>query len=83
MNAAFRLLFRGGAWLPRRDAAEIARFGLQHLRAFKKAAEISVAMRQPRFPIHPKTHMLCHAFKFLEAQLQSSSAFSFQCMCLP
>ena len=68
MNAAFRMLYRGGAWLSKSEAAEVAAFGLMHLRAFKKAAEISLGLRQPRFPIHCKTHMLCHTFKLLDAQ---------------
>lgn len=60
-----RLLYRGGAWLPSADAAAISRHGLQHLRSVYKCAQLSLAMRQPRFPIHSKMHMLHHTFQFL------------------
>ena len=73
MNAAMRLLYRGGAWLPSFDAGVIAKCGLQHLRAYKALARMSVDMREPRFPIHCKAHMLNHTFRFLEvgaAQLE-------------
>ena len=78
MNAALRLLYRGGAWLPASDAATIADFGLQHLRAFKKCAALSLQMRQPRFPVHSKAHMLHHTFRFLD-----SRAFKLTCQGIP
>lgn len=65
MNAAMRLLYRGGAWLPSADAAAISQHGLQHLRSVYKCAQLSLTMRQPRFPIHSKMHMLHHTFQFL------------------
>ena len=66
MNAAMRLLFRGGAWLKQAEAATIARHGLLHLRAYKMCARLSLSQRQPRFPIHGKNHMLIHTFRFLQ-----------------
>ena len=65
MNAALRLLYRGGAWLPAADATQIGTLGLRHVRAYKRCAELSVSMRQPRFPIHSKDHMIDHQFRFL------------------
>lgn len=61
-----RLLFRGGAWLCAADAASIAAAGLQHLRAYRKLAELSLLAREPRFPVHCKFHLLHHVFRFLE-----------------
>ena len=70
MNAALRLLYRGGAWLAAADSASIAFFGLEHLRAYKKLAQLSIDAREPRFPIHCKAHMLNHTFRFLELWAQ-------------
>eukprot|EP00438_Fugacium_kawagutii_P020318 Skav220840 [mRNA] locus=scaffold1888:282965:283348:+ [translate_table: standard] len=66
MNAAFRLLYNRGAWLTSADAAACARHGLLHLRAYKRLAELSLAVREPRFPVHTKFHLLNHIFRFLE-----------------
>lgn len=70
MNAAMRLLYRGGAWLPSADARAISQHGLQHLRSVSKCAQLSLTMRQPRFPIHSKMHMLHHTFQFLAPWLR-------------
>ena len=56
MNAAFRMLYRGGAWLDASEASEIARHGLLHLRAFKHLAALSLGLKEPRFPLHVKAH---------------------------
>ena len=42
MNAAFRMLYRGGAWLDASEASEIARHGLLHLRAFQAFGSVEL-----------------------------------------
>eukprot|EP00438_Fugacium_kawagutii_P008228 Skav211133 [mRNA] locus=scaffold1447:104854:106928:- [translate_table: standard] len=39
-NSAFRQLFAGGAWLPSTAAANVGREFFQHLRAYKRLAEV-------------------------------------------
>ena len=65
MNAALRLLYRGGAWLAADEAALIGEHGLTALRAMQRCAEISLANREPLYPLHAKMHMLFHQFRFL------------------
>eukprot|EP00438_Fugacium_kawagutii_P001004 Skav215302 [mRNA] locus=scaffold3969:10053:14745:- [translate_table: standard] len=66
MNAALRLLYRSGAWLPAAEAELISDHGMTALRAISKCAELSVAYRQPLFPLHAKIHMLYHQFRYLK-----------------
>lgn len=73
MNSVMRLLYRSGAWLPAATAAEIAAFGLQHLRSYRKLAELSLVAKEPRFPIHCKFHMIHHTMRLLELQSQKVS----------
>ena len=65
-NELFRLLYSNGAWLHCTIAAEVARRGLLSVRANKRLAQVSVQFCQPRYPIHPKLHMLFHGYRFLE-----------------
>lgn len=71
MNAAFRMLYRAGAWLDASESSEIARHGLLHLRAFKHLATLSLGLKEPRFPLHVKAHMLCHVFRLLQLSSRS------------
>ena len=66
VNEVFRLLYHDGAWLHSTVAAEIARRGLLSVRANKRLALISMQLCEPRYPIHPKLHMLFHAYRFLQ-----------------
>ena len=66
MNRALRLLYYGGAWLHRLEAAEISSLGLTFLRAYVKLAQICLAAKEPRFPIHSKHHMLFHTFHLMK-----------------
>ena len=66
MNAVFRKLYHCGAWLASPDALEVSALGIMTLRAQNRLAEISLALREPRFPLHVKPHMLFHTFKFLK-----------------
>ena len=76
MNEAMRMLYRGGFWLPSADASCIARCGLLHLRAYRRCADLSVACREPRFPIHCKAHMgLCENRAFFKSYLETLSFF--------
>lgn len=70
MNCALRLLYRSGAWLHRTDAASVAYHGLLALRANRRCAEISVTLREPRFPLFTKLHMIHHTFRNLEVWAQ-------------
>eukprot|EP00438_Fugacium_kawagutii_P004975 Skav222717 [mRNA] locus=scaffold4971:14341:14890:+ [translate_table: standard] len=70
MNAALRLLYRGGAWLDADSAATIGNHGMVALRAVQRCAELSVQRREPRFPLHAKMHMLCHQFRNLVVDSQ-------------
>ena len=65
-NELFRLLYSNGAWLHCTIAAEVARRGLLSVRANKRLAQVSVQLCEPRYPIHPKLHMLFHGYRFLE-----------------
>lgn len=38
---------------------------MEHLRAYKRLAEMSMGMKEPRYPVHSKMHMLCHTSRFL------------------
>lgn len=71
MNALFRLLYRSGAWLRADEACQVGDWGLTFLRAQNRCAEISLAMSQPRFPLHAKPHMLYHTFIFLKKWSES------------
>lgn len=64
-NAALRQLYRSGAWLPAATAAAVGKDFMLHLRAYKRLAEESMRLREPRYPVHSKMHMLCHSFRFL------------------
>ena len=66
VNALFRCLYRKGAWLNQNTARAAAGLGLESLRAYERLATIHVMKRLPRFPLHPKSHMLYHIFKFME-----------------
>ena len=65
VNALFRCLYSSGAWLSRDMARKASTLGLQSLRAYERLATIHVMKRLPRFPVHPKAHMLFHVFKFM------------------
>ena len=71
MNAAFRMLYRAGAWLSADDAHAVSKHGCLHLRSYKRLAELSLHMREPRYPIHCKAHMLHHTFHILEQGSQA------------
>ena len=66
LNQMFRVLYRGGAWLDRVHASQVATLGLRSLRAYHKLARLHLALKIPRFPIHSKFHYLFHTFRFLE-----------------
>ena len=66
MNRALRLLYHGGAWLHRLEAAEISSLGLTFLRVYVKLAQICLAAKEPRFPVHSKHHMLFHTFHLMK-----------------
>lgn len=66
MNEMFRFLYRGGVWLDKAMASKISGLGLKALRCYHELASIHVEMRLPRFPVHPKFHMLYHTFRFVE-----------------
>lgn len=65
MSAALRLLYRGGAWLAADDAALVGEHGVAALRAIGRCAEISLANREPLYPLHAKVHVLFHQFRSL------------------
>ena len=62
INAVFRDLYAKGAWLTKGEALRIGSEGLQALRSYRQLAELSLSLAEPRFPIHPKFHMLWHIF---------------------
>lgn len=66
MNEAFALLYRAGVWLPSTLALQISRLGLTAMRGYAKLADISLRLKEPRFPLYPKYHMMLHIFYFLE-----------------
>ena len=62
VNAAFRLLYRSGCWLPAHVAKTVGDNGLLALQAYQKLAERSLSWGEPRYPLYPKYHMLLHQF---------------------
>ncbi|CAK9055486.1 unnamed protein product [Durusdinium trenchii] len=72
INELFRTLYRSGAWLDQATAKRVAFLGLQSMRGYRKLAVLSVALRQPRFPVYPKFHMLFHAFRFVELSAEAN-----------
>ena len=65
-NEVFRLLFRGGAWLDKSLAQQISRLGITSLRCYYALAAYHVEQRLPRYPVHPKFHMLWHTYRNME-----------------
>ena len=51
-------------------AMKISELGLRALRCYHELASMHVQLRQPRFPVHPKFHMLFHTFRFVELNAQ-------------
>lgn len=66
MNSAMRNLYRSGAWLHSSDASPLAHSGLTSCRAYRRLADLSLELSEPRFPMHPKFHMLFHTFRFMQ-----------------
>ena len=62
INEAFRELYSAGAWLTSAEASKVGSLGLRALRSYHQLAKASVELQQPRFPIHPKFHMMWHIF---------------------
>lgn len=62
INHAFRLLYKGGVWLPSASAREIGEAGLCALRGIGKLAKDSLALDQQRFALYSKYHMMLHLF---------------------
>ena len=69
-NLVFRTLFSAGLWLDGAQARTVGEQGLLMLRCYWTLAKISVEKKEPRFPLHPKFHMLFHEFEFLLAPLK-------------
>ena len=65
-NEALRLLFRGGAWLDKSLAQQISRLGILSLRCYYALAAYHVERKLPRYPIHPKFHMLFHTYRNMQ-----------------
>lgn len=65
-NETFRALFANGAWWHKDAASFIAAQGLQSLRTYHQLATMSLEMREPRFPVHSKFHMLWDSWRRLE-----------------
>lgn len=63
-NSLFRTLFSAGAWLDGAQAREVGEQGLLLLRCYWNLAKLSLEKKEPRYPIHPKFHMLYHHFDF-------------------
>jgi hypothetical protein len=66
INRAMRNLYRSGAWLHSSDASPLAHSGLTSCRAYRRLADLSLELAEPRFPMHPKFHMLVHTFRFMQ-----------------
>lgn len=69
-NSLFSLLFSAGAWLDEAQARAVGEQGLLLLRCYWTLGKISIEKKEPRYPIHPKFHMLFHQFEFLLAPLE-------------
>lgn len=65
INGMFRELFSRGAWLRSHEAELAGQLGMRALRCYHQLAEESVALSQPRFPVHPKFHALWRIFHAL------------------
>ena len=70
-NLTFQTLFSAGAWLDGKQACLVGEQGLLMLRCYRTLARMSLEMKEPRYPIHPKFHMLFHQFDFLLAPLEN------------
>ena len=70
INQAFRVCFSAGVWLRAAEAAEAAKCGLLSLRAYRLLADKSLQRNEPRYPLHSKYHMLCHAWRNLQQAIQ-------------
>ena len=66
INRAMCNLYRSGAWLHSSDASPLAHSGLTSCRAYRRLAELSLELAEPRFPTHPKFHMLVRTFRFMQ-----------------
>ena len=75
INQAFRLCFSAGVWLRAAEAAEAARCGLLALKAYRLLAHKSLERNEPRYPLHSKYHMLCHAWRNLQLAIQRGCVF--------
>lgn len=64
-NRFFEKLYSCGAWLHPDESGQLAAWGLVALRAQHKLATLSVQMREPRFPLHCKTHMTFHMCRIM------------------
>ena len=72
-NSLFRTLFSAGAWLDEVQARAVGEQGLLLLRCYWTLGKFSLEKKEPRYPIHPKFHMLCHHFDFLPAPLEKGA----------
>ena len=67
VNTVFRKLYSKGAWLSRDEAEHVGQTGMLMLRSYRRLADLSAALAQPRFPVHSKFHMMWHIFHTLQA----------------
>lgn len=65
-------MYESGYWLPAADAERIANMGLTYLECYEKAAIICHKRNRNRLPLHPKIHMMHHAFMQMLLQSQIS-----------
>lgn len=70
MNTVFREFYSRGAWLRMHEAEFAAHLGMRALNCYHQLASVSATMAEPRFPVHPKFHMLWHIFHTLQAGVQ-------------
>ena len=71
LNYFMRSLYRSKVFIPANDASYIIKAGWHFLRGYGRLAFLSHQLKESRFPLVPKCHMLFHVIYWMQVQKET------------